>query len=537
MWKGASIDSSVSAEQLASLYSMTTPVFEKTTPKGKGDIYYGKITLPYFLDIKKENYLSSPWQSGMPSVAKIRHILEEGTEADKQAVHAQLAALNIDVQDIAEFENNTDSKRRLIDALSGNALTLANGSPVDSERLMTRFSVLPTLRSVQTIDYSLTIPNLPECQERGANAITIYQHGVTSDKGSFEKSQLSDALLTDQCRAIFAINHPLHGDRGIDGKNAGSDPEMYLNLSSLTTARDNLRQSTIDVINFRAAIGLMAEKVATATDPEAEYGKLATISMDNGVGYAGHSLGAITGINAGSAVSNTLNSAETDEKYFALNKLALASPGAEIPYLLLNSTMFSPLIKGNIALKVNEDFANQCGGKHWMELLFCYGSYEKKLVNNGSPESLSTLRELYDSYDHFAFAAQTVMDTVDPTNHARLISPALPVYMQQVNGDSIIPNEITEGDTLAGTDILVPYSPFAGTKPLVQNLNIEVTTASVSATPIKNAALFKFFGAGHSSVLANDKKKGTEEMQKQMQSFVQGDGNTLTVTNASVLEE
>lgn len=149
---------------------------------------------------------------------------------------------------------------------------------------MTRFSVLPTLRSVQTIDYSMTIPTKPECQERGANAITIYQHGVTSDKGSFETSNLSDALLTEQCRAIFAINHPLHGDRGVGGKNAGSDPEMYLNLSSLTTARDNLRQSTIDVINFRAAIGLMAENVAASADPESEYGKLATISMDNGVG-------------------------------------------------------------------------------------------------------------------------------------------------------------------------------------------------------------------------------------------------------------
>lgn len=247
--------------------------------------------------------------------------------------------------------------------------------------------------------------------------------------------------------------------------------------------------------------------------------------------------GAITGINAGSAVSNTLNSVETDNRYFALNKLALANPGAEIPYLLLNSTMFSPLIKGNVALKVNDKFAQQCGGKPWMQLLFCYGSYEKKLVNNGSPESLATLRELYDSYDHFAFAAQTVLDTVDPTNHARLISAELPVYMSQVNGDSIIPNAIAEGQTLAGTDILVPYSPFAGTKPLVQNLNIDVTTSSVSGTLVKNAALFKFRGGGHSSVLANDAKPGTTEMQQQMRSFVQGDGNTLTVTDATVMEE
>ncbi|HIF9263462.1 TPA: VolA/Pla-1 family phospholipase [Photobacterium damselae] len=557
VWKGTAKAEDITPSQLSSLFKIDLPTDAGKTVEGKGEIYKGNITLPYYLDIRPDHFLTTPWQSGMPSLAKIQYVLTHGSDADKQAVQQQLNDLGVDPQDLAVVATDPKAQVRVLSALTGAKITLADGKQLDPQRIITRYSPVPELKSVQTFEYTLVLPTKAECQQPLTNAVTIYQHGVTSSKDTLTneitidqqsrtnsketqiKTTLADQLIGNQCRAIFAINHPLHGDRGVAGQNAAENPSMYLNLASLTVARDNLRQSVTDVINLRASIGKIFSQMAQAQmaqDPEsiASLGVLNRLDPNVGVNFVGHSLGAITGVDVANIANRSIGNEVADKTFFNIDAVALANPGAEIPYLLLNSQGFSPLIKGSIVASVNKQFAAQCkaDGK---DLDDCYSDYEQALITAGTPESLATLQALYASFSQFAFAAQTVMDTVDPINHSAFVPKELPVYLAQVKNDQVIPNYTPLGQTVAGTDIPVPYSPFTGTTPLLKTLALTPTTESIKDTVVRNAALFN---AGSHSSLLDPTPSGavTAEMQSEVHSFISSNGKELTISDNSVLD-
>ncbi|HIF9117474.1 TPA: VolA/Pla-1 family phospholipase [Photobacterium damselae] len=534
VWKGTAKAEDITPSQLSSLFKIDLPTDAGKTVEGKGEIYKGNITLPYYLDIRPDHFLTTPWQSGMPSLAKIQYVLTHGSDADKQAVQQQLNDLGVDPQDLAVVATDPKAQVRVLSALTGAKITLADGKQLDPQRIITRYSPVPELKSVQTFEYTLVLPTKAECQQPLKNAVTIYQHGVTSNKETLTDSTLADQLIGNQCRAIFAINHPLHGDRGVAGQNAATNPSMYLNLASLTVARDNLRQSVTDVINLRASIGKIFAQMAQAPESIASLGVLNRLDPNVGVNFVGHSLGAITGVDVANIANRSIGNEAADQTFFNIDAVALANPGAEIPYLLLNSQGFSPLIKGSIVASVNKQFAAQCkaDGK---DLDDCYSDYEQALITAGTPESLATLQALYASFSQFAFAAQTVMDTVDPINHSAFVPKELPVYLAQVKNDLVIPNYTPLGQTVAGTDIPVPYSPFTGTTPLLKTLALTPTTVSIKDTVVRNAALFN--AGGHSSLLDPTPSGAvTAEMQSEVHSFISSNGKELTISDNSVLE-
>ncbi len=534
VWKGTAKAEDITPSQLSSLFKIGSPTKAGKTVEGKGEIYKGNITLPYYLDIRPDHFLTTPWQSGMPSLAKIQYVLTHGSDADKQAVQQQLNDLDVDPQDLAVVATDPKAQVRVLSALTGAKITLADGKQLDPQRIITRYSPVPELKSVQTFEYTLVLPTKTACQKSFTNAVTIYQHGVTSSKETLTDSALADQLIGDQCRAIFAINHPLHGDRGVAGQNAAENPSMYLNLASLTVARDNLRQSVTDVINLRVSIGKIFAQMAQDPESIASLGVLKRLNPTVGVNFVGHSLGAITGVDVANIANRSIGNEVADKTLFNIDAVALANPGAEIPYLLLNSQDFSPLIKGSIVAGVNKQFAAQCkaDGK---DLNDCYSDYEQALITAGTPESLATLQALYASFNQFAFAAQTVMDTVDPINHSAFVPKELPVYLAQVKNDLVIPNYTPLGQTVAGTDIPVPYSPFTGTTPLLKTLALTPTTVSIKDTVVRNAALFN---AGvHSSLLDPKPSKAvTAEMQSEVHSFISSNGKELTISDNSVLD-
>ncbi|HIF9348470.1 TPA: VolA/Pla-1 family phospholipase [Photobacterium damselae] len=534
VWKGTAKAEDITPSQLSSLFKIGSPTDAGKTVEGKGEIYKGSITLPYYLDIRPDHFLTTPWQSGMPSLAKIQYVLTHDSDADKQAVQQQLNDLGVDPQDLAVVATDPKAQVRVLSALTGAKITLADGKQLDPQRIITRYSPVPELKSVQTFEYTLVLPTKDECQQPLTNAVTIYQHGVTSSKETLTKSTLADQLIGNQCRAIFAINHPLHGDRGVAGQNAAENPSMYLNLASLTVARDNLRQSVTDVINLRASIGKIFAQMAQTPESIASLGVLNRLDPNVGVNFVGHSLGAITGVDVANVANRSIGNEVADKTFFNIDAVALANPGAEIPYLLLNSQGFSPLIKGSIVASVNKQFAAQCkaDGK---DLDDCYSDYEQALITAGTPESLATLQALYASFSQFAFAAQTVMDTVDPINHSAFVPKELPVYLAQVKNDLVIPNYTLLGQTVAGTDIPVPYSPFTGTTPLLKTLALTPTTVSIKDTVVRNAALFN--AGGHSSLLDPTPSGAvTAEMQSEVHSFISSNGKELTISDNSVLE-
>ncbi|MCG3863009.1 MULTISPECIES: VolA/Pla-1 family phospholipase [unclassified Photobacterium] len=535
IWKGTAIDSSIDTTTLDStLFNIDRPTSKGNTLGGLGEIFTGTIHLPYFLDMQPDKFLNTPWQSGMPSLAKIQYVLANGTDAEKLAVQTKIAELNIDPTDFANVATDPAAQQRVLTALTGAEILLPDGKQLDEARLITRYSPVPKLRSIASIEYTLVLPNNPNCKTPLSNSVTIYQHGVTSSKDTLTTTGLADSLIGDKCRAIFAINLPLHGDRGIGGVTAADNPSIYLNLGALTVARDNLRQSTIDVINLKASITRLFVQIGTlaqtAPDQLANLGVLATLNPQAKVNFTGHSLGAMTGINVAN-VTNRPTGNDAADQLFAIDQFALANPGAEIPYLLLNSGSFGNLIKGNILASSNADFKNQCGDT---SIPLCYQGYEAGLISDGSETSLATLSTIYDSFTQFAYAAQTVLDSVDPINHSLLVPSTTSVYLTQVQNDQTIPNLTPPGTTVTGTEIPVPYSPFTGTTPLLNTMQLVPTTASINGTLVRNAVLFNV--GSHSSLLDPSSDAAvTSEMQSEMHSFINGDGKTLTITDTNVL--
>ncbi|PSV22612.1 lipase [Photobacterium leiognathi subsp. mandapamensis] len=535
IWKGTAIDSYIDTTVLdATLFNIEPPTLQGETLGTLGQVFTGTIHLPYFLSAEPDKFLTTPWQSGLPSIARIQYVLTNGTDAEKLAVQTKIAELNIDPTDFANIATDPAAQQRVLTALLGSEIILPDGKQLDEARLITRYSPVPKLRSIASMEYTLVLPNKAECTAPLSNSITIYQHGVTSSKETLIQSALADNMIGNDCRAIFAINLPLHGDRGVGGVTAADNPSVFLNLAALTVARDNLRQSTIDVINLKAVITRLFVQIGTLaqTAPEqlASLGALARLDPTAEVNFAGHSLGAMTGINVASVANRPTGNATADQ-LFAVNQFAFANPGAEIPYLLLNSGSFGNLIKGSILASANADFKAQCGNN---PIADCYQGYEATLINEGSESALATLGSIYSSFTQFAYAAQTVLDSVDPINHSLLVPSTASVYLTQVKNDETIPNNTPLGATVAGTDIPVPYSPFTGTLPLIKTMQLAPTTASINGTLVRNAVLFN--AGSHSSLLDPTANAAvTNEMQSQMHSFVNGDGKTLTITDTTVL--
>ena len=544
VWQGSAIAKTVTPEQLSTLFTFSQPVqvddLNKVNGKSKVTIYQGTVSLPYYLDIRANKFMNTPWQSGMPSLAKIKYVLSNGSDADKATILAQLADAKVTLADMAQVATNPQVQIKVLTRLMGKTLYLANGNQLDPKRLITRYSAVPELKSVQTIDYTLVLPNSKKCQTLGANDVTIFQHGITADKDVLIKHikikddkdkiislpSLAEKLVGDQCRAIFAINQPLHGtDRGINitnksgvtvYKNAAIDPSMYLNLENLTVARDNLRQSTIDVVNLRASIGKLFSTIKQKQlDNNSASSPLDMLNPNSGVSFAGHSLGAIVGTNVGNIANRPTMNPAFDKQYFEINKLALANPGAEIPYLLLNSPSFSDLIKGGIVKGINPEFAKSCGTKN---VALCYQALVSQLTaanNAGNSLAKITLDTMDDSFNKFAYAAQTVMDPVDPINLANGIPASVPVYVQMVKGDSTIPNITTPNN--------LPYSPFTGTEPLIKQLGLALNNATKGwkeYTPGSHTSLLDITMPTNDSFTIEASKATTLEMQTDMANFL-----------------
>lgn len=535
VWKGSAVADSVTTSDLRNLFSFSNLTDSKTqTPAGKGEIYTGTVALPYFLNNSAANFATTPWQSGMPSIAIISSVLATGSDIDKATIIAQLATLNITPADIAAAAD-PQVQNKLLVALAGSTLTLANGKQLDPQRLITRFSPLPKLQSVQYIDYTLILPTAAKCDDIGKNSTNIYLHGITSHRGTV--IALADNIINDHCQAIFAIDHPLHGSRTIDGvPGSASDghPEYYLNLSALTVARDNLRQSTTDIINLRATIGKILTTIAEGDSTTINnLGHLKTLNPTQGVTFIGHSLGAITGVSVANIANHSLGSPLIDAAYFDIHTLALANPGGEIPYLLLNSGSFGDFVKGNLMLSSNAEFKAFCDQQS-LTAAACFNAYQTLLISQGDPTSLATLAAIYTTFNRFAYAAQTVLDTIDPTNHAPQVNPSTALYLAQVKDDATIPNLTPLGATVEGTDILQPYSPFTGTTPLISNLNLTITRQSITNQLIRSAILFN--QGNHSSLLNPIVSPAvTQEMQTEIASFINTKGQNLTINNKNVI--
>jgi pimeloyl-ACP methyl ester carboxylesterase len=276
---------------------------------------------------------------------------------------------------------------------------------------VTSYSILAAAGPAATATLNIPVMiSTPKTVKPGTGWPTIiFQHGITGDRTNM--LGLADGAAAAGY-AVIAIDQPLHGlgtthplriagaERTFDldvSNNATRAPgadgitdtsgQNYINLSSLLTSRDNLRQSAADLIRVAKSIAAIDYDGGGGGDFDASQ-----------VHFVGHSLGAIVG--------TTFLAVNTD-----VQAASLGMPGGTIARLLRDSPTFSVSINNGLAA-------------------------------NGVIAGTQL-------YEQFMQAAQTVVDSGDPINFATAANANHSLHLIQVVGtspatqDQVVPNSAT----------------------------------------------------------------------------------------------
>ncbi|WP_429193028.1 VolA/Pla-1 family phospholipase [Aeromonas salmonicida] len=491
---------------------------------GMTEVYTGTVKLPYFLSSPAtagswSKAKTQSWHGAIPSLYAIANALK----ASNSEVIAGLVGAGVDPALLAELMADPTRQSELLaeaSKLVGVTLT-SGGKPLDAEQNIGRFNPLPALEEVQSVPMRIFAKD-------ALNTITdviIYQHGVTSVKENayaLALGQIGAGMAASKKVALVVIDHPLHGERGfalsgsMDTVTTSDNPTPYLNLSYLTVARDNLKQSVADLLGLRMAVGL-----ANGQNAIGSAGNLK-------VHFLGHSLGAISGANLLAVANQPIGNAQADA-LFKFDTGGLAMPGGGIAPLLLNSPTFGPTIKMGVLT----------GGSAELKAAFtayapnCQTAVPTCFVNEFLPSlGATTQATAASTLQSYSFAAQSVLDSADPINLASGIKADFPLFATEIVGDG----------ALSLSDQVIPNSiasaPLGGTEPLFKLLALQPLTATGAA----NHHAARFVAGGHSSLLAPDENFDptgdvTTEMQTQFGSFFMSDGTAVQVTDSSLLKQ
>ncbi|MGL1959198.1 MAG: lipase [Colwellia sp.] len=434
--------------------------------------------------------------------------------------------------------------------------------PLDVKRHLTKYSPVPAPRGASDIpwitdpsvlDVQMTTPNisattdavragfgLPPLVEMPSESgwpVIILQHGITSKK---EHMLAVTGILSAFGFATVAIDHPLHGSRGFD-----LDPTMpgdeinastvsathYMNLASLLTTRDNLRQSTADILGLR--LGLNAVVIGDGSGDKID-------GMN--VHFLGHSLGAITGINFLSLTNATLGN-ETLDAMFAVKTNSLAMPGVMVANFLMESGAFGNVIKSSLTYAQSPTFKATVDGLYPLDENGNSTATQTQLVAvyQAAYAAMTPTEqaELNGVFAQFTFAAQTVVDSGDPANYASMMALSnKPTHLIEVVGDggSNLPDQVIPNS--------VSTTPLGGTKGAITLLDLPGVSSSTQGESVSGAVRFLF--GHHSSILRPNAEENvaptlnesavTTEMQGQVAGFFLSSGQSIVVTNPDVIQ-
>ncbi len=363
----------------------------------------------------------------------------------------------------------------------------------DGTRNLSWLNPIPRFRGTVKIPVLAIVPNDVVL---GDAPVAIFVHGITSSRAAL--LGVANELATAG-RVGIAIDLPLHGlvsgalDLGpdtLDQIGAGSSLPLgsvsertfgldlvgagefgtepdgaedssgshFLNLAYLLSAKANMMQSVADLTALRELLPMIDLDGGGAGDLSA-----------SDVAFIGHSLGAMVSIPTLAIQHGILGITPAP--------VSLMAPGGGIAKLLQGSVAYGPVVDGSLALQG---------------------------VLPGTPE-----------YESFYFAAQSVVDGVDPINFAGLLvgtefSSMTPIHLIEVVGGGLA--DTIEGPITTETpeDLVVPNSvvgaPLSGTDPLVTAMGLtQVTSANTPLMGIPEVApaqgFVKYLKGKHSSLI------------------------------------
>jgi hypothetical protein len=326
-----------------------------------------------------------------------------------------------------------------------------NPSPLDaSSRFLTRFNPVPVPTETLQIPVLVTVPNANSVgrgvkPSSGKWPALIFEHGITRNRT--DMLAVADSFA-DSGFVVVAIDLPLHGvtdptsplyasganpayaglslpatgsiertfDLDVVNNTTGAptpdgliDPSgtSFINLTSVLTTRDNLREAAADLITLTRSLPNMNLDADPAGDIDPA-----------GIHYLGHSLGAIVG----GVFLGVASQAE-------VSTATLAMPGGGLPNLLRDSPTFGPRIIAGL---------------------------EAQGLMPGT-----TL------FEQFFRDAQTIVDAGDPLNYIAAAATHHPIHLLQIAGsassppDQVVPNSATQRliDAAALARIPAPSAP------------------------------------------------------------------------------
>ena len=372
---------------------------------------------------------------------------------------------------------------------------------------LTQYNTTPVQTSEETIPVLLTVPKGAGI---GLKPVVIFQHGITQNRSNL--LTVADSLASAGFIGI-AIDMPLHGitpedlfaglrmagfERNFDldlvnnttrapGPDGIDDDSgtHYINLSNLLVSRDNVRQSSADLI-------ALFDSLATL-----DYDNDTNLDIDTDqVYFLGHSLGAMAG---------TSFLAQVPE----VKDAVMAMPGSGIAKLLDGSATFGPIIEAGLLAATQDS--------------------ETPLIKGEA------------AYESFMGAAQTVLDSADPGNYTTGAATGRGILLFEVVGDGntnlpdqTIPNNVL---SVAGT---VP-APLAGTDPFAKLLGLtQVDTTTSSTSDMKS--YIRFTAGYHGSILDPSvdplaDATTTIVMQTAAATFFVTAGQNVTISDETVVEE
>jgi len=142
-------------------------------------------------------------------------------------------------------------------------------------------------------------------------------------------------------------------------------------------------------------------------------------------------------------------------------------------------------------------------------------------------------------YEAFLGAAQTVIDSADPVNHATAAATGRSILFFEIVGgnsspsDLVVPNRVPDTNDTTGT---VP-APLAGTEPQLALMGLTQINSSAGGVGTGVHVVTKFISGSHSSLLDPGPDAAvTTEIQKQAVSFFGTDGDAVIVSDDTVLQ-
>lgn len=347
-------------------------------------------------------------------------------------------------------------------------------------------------------------------------AMDLPLHGIVDTTSPLYRNQAlaavpgGSALVTGERTFDLDLDNNSTGAAGPDGK-IDSSGTYFINLQSLITSRDNLREAVADLITLGRTVKTLALTPGGPVDVD-----------PNRVYYFGHSLGGIVG--------GTLLAVDSDYR-----AAVLANPGGGIAKLLDASKSFGPVIGAGLGA------AGQAEG------------------TDNFPNT--------PAYETFLRFAQTLVDSGDPINYASAASAGHAIDMIEVINDQVVPNKaattcpaslpaITSTAQLvaacpatASEDVTIVPGYLSGTDPLVAMmglgsvgpLDVPVANPQTILATAQNPQLHYVvqFSPGakgtvsHSTVLdpTNDPLV-TQEMQSEAAQFLASDGQCLAIAGS-----